>query len=240
MTTEAMSRHALIVDADPAISQILQDILRPAGIDAITLAKGDDAAGCLQNEKFDVVFVDLGPSSVHGIELTRQARRLGFNRMTPIILISGDRHRGVFAQGFSAGASFIVHKPIDRAHLIKLLRVAQGSMERERRRFRRIPLGVRVRLTFANSQVDGETVDLSLNGALVRAPRTFPVGATLQVELYLPSAARPITGVGSVQRVITGNQMGIQMDGFSLEDSGRLQDYLLPLLIGQMPEEVIR
>src|SRR5579864_205818 len=129
MARDSILRCALIVNAEPAISEILQDILRPAGIDAITLAEYSDAAGRLRNEKFDVVFVDLGPSSESGIELTRQTRSLGFNRMTPIILISGDRHRGVFSQGFNAGASFIVNKPLDKAHLIKLLRVAQGSME---------------------------------------------------------------------------------------------------------------
>ena len=233
-----MSRKALIVDAEPAICEILQEILRPAGIDAITVAKAADAAGRLQTEKFDVVFVDLGPSSVNGIELTRKTRGSGFNRMTPIILFSGDRQRGAFSQGFQAGASFVVHKPVDRARLIKLVRVAQGSMEHERRRFRRVALRARVRLTLGNSQIEGETIDLSLNGTLVRTPRAFSLGSSVQVGLFLPSSPKPVIGQGNIVRIMSGDRMGIQFNAFSLEEGGRLQDFLLPLLIGQDADEV--
>jgi len=233
-----MSRNAIIVDAEPPISQMLQDILRLSGIEVIALAKGADAAERLEKEKFDVVFIDLGPSSLAGIELTRKTRSLGFNRMTPIILISGDRGRGVFARGFDAGASFIVHKPIDKAHMTKLVRVAHTSVEQERRRFRRIPLQTKLRLTVGTSHVECLTVDLSLNGALVRGPRTFPLGSKVQMVLYLASAIKPVSGSGSVVRILSDNQMGIMFDGLTLDDSGRLQDYLLPLLISDGAAQV--
>jgi hypothetical protein len=47
--------------------------------------------------------------------------------------------------------------------------------------------------------------------------------------LYLLSGKPPVAGLGSIMRVVEGNQMGIQLDQWPVTESGRLQDYLLPL-----------
>ena len=50
------------------------------------------------------------------------------------------------------------------------------------------------------------------------------------VAMQLSPRARPIVGVGSVARVMGGNQMGIQLDQLSAGESERLQEFLLPLI----------
>jgi len=50
--------------------------------------------------------------------------------------------------------------------------------------------------------------------------------------MHLFPRARPIVAVGSVVRVLGGNQMGIQLDQLILRESERLQEFLLPMIPG--------
>src|SRR6267142_7023685 len=101
-----------------------------------------------------------------GIDLARQMRRTESNRVTPIILISDDQRPSAMSIGFEAGANFFLYKPIDRDRLLKLVRATQGAMENDRRRTRRMPRQSRVQLRFVQENFEGETIDLSLSGAL--------------------------------------------------------------------------
>jgi hypothetical protein len=78
--------------------------------------------------------------------------------------------------------------------------------------------------------LEGETMDLSMNGILVRASRTAPVGSSLRISLLLSQRMRPVAVAGSVARILNGNQMGIQLDQLSLSDSEIMQEFLLPFI----------
>jgi hypothetical protein len=58
-----------------------------------------------------------------------------------------------------------------------------------------------------------------------------PVGSHVRVSLDMPNGAKPILGIGAVMRTIGGNQMGIQFNLLRTDESGRLQEFLLPLII---------
>ena len=141
-----MSRRALIVDDDPSLAELFREAVGSSGIDVLTQTRCDAAASCLSKEKFDVVLLGLHMPALDGIDLTRQIRSAGINRMTPIIVVSDDQQSSAVALAFEAGASFFLYKPVDKARLLKLIRATQGSIENERRRFRRIPCHVKVRL----------------------------------------------------------------------------------------------
>jgi two-component system chemotaxis response regulator CheY len=224
--------RALVVEDEEAMCALIKEALAAANIEPVTLTRSAEAAGHFQEEKFDVILVDLGSSTANGNVLVKKIRTSGFNRKTPIVMISGDQRPGALSEGFKAGASFFAYKPIDRAHLMSLIRATQGTIEYEKRRFRRVPVRAKVQVKCGDTSVEGETIDISLNGALVRASHTFPVGSTVEISLYLLAGKRPVVGLGSIMRVVEGNQMGIQLEHLSAGASGRLQDYLLPLTAG--------
>lgn len=216
-----MQRRALIVDDEPTMCELIQEVLVSTGMEVVTFTRSADATGYLRDQKFDVVLLDLCMPAPDGIALAQQMRGSGFNQMTPIIMISDDQQ---------PGASFFLYKPIDKGRLLKLIRATQGTIEHERRRFRRIPFHSKVQLRFDKAELEGETIDVSLNGLLVKAPHTVPVGSTVQVSLSLSPGMKPIDGRGSVKRVIGANQMGILLDRLSMAESWRFQDFLLPLI----------
>jgi DNA-binding response OmpR family regulator len=226
-----MQRRALIVDDESEMCEFFQGVLNATGIDVVCLTKSAEAVAYLQDEKFDVILLDLRMPTPDGVALARLTRESGFNRMTPIIMISEDQHTHAVAEGFEAGASFFLYKPIDKKRLLQLVRATQGAIEHERRRFRRIAHCSRVHLAHEKGECDAETIDVSLNGMMVRSPQIVPQGASLRFTLYLDAAMKPVTGSGSVRRVVGDNQMGIQLDRMSLLETGRLQDFLMPLIL---------
>jgi DNA-binding response OmpR family regulator len=226
-----MTRRALIVDDEPALCELMKGVLNSTGLDSLTLTKSSDATGYLREEKFDVVVLDFAMPSPSGVDLAQQARGSGFNQRTPIIMISDDPRPSAVSEGFEAGASFFLYKPLDTSRLLRLIRVTQGAIEHEKRRFRRVPVRSKVRLSSELGDIDCETIDLSLNGMMVKTPRTMPTGSHVRVSLDMPNGAQPIVGNGSVMRMIGENQMGIQFNLLRTDESGRLQEFLLPLII---------
>jgi hypothetical protein len=93
-----------------------------------------------------------------------------------------------------------------------------------------------VRIDSEKGEWEGETIDVSLNGMLVKCPRSIPAGSPVHVSLYLSSEMKPVVGFGSVVRVLGGNRMGIQLNQMSMAESGRLQGFLLPLILRDRPE----
>jgi hypothetical protein len=91
----------------------------------------------------------------------------------------------------------------------------------------------KVKLRFAAEVLEGETVDVSLNGILVKADRALPMGSPVHVSLDLSPRMRPVLGVGSVVRVFNGTQMGIQLERLAIGESERLQEFLLPLILSE-------
>jgi len=226
-----MGKRALVVvDEGPAVSDLIQAVLKSVDMDSVTLTKGADAPVLLNNEKFAMTVLDLHELP-DALALTRLARVSGLNRNTPIILMSDDQSTTAVAEGFEAGVSFFLYKPVDEGRLLKLVRATSDAAGPRKRRFRRVPLQSRVHLAFAQRELEAETIDVSLNGMLVRAQGHFPAGSAVRIRLYLSPEIQPIVGSGYVMRTLAGNRMAIQLDRLTPAETGRLQEFLLPLTL---------
>jgi CheY-like chemotaxis protein len=228
-----MQRRALIVDDEAATCQLIEKVLSSVGIESLVMTKSTEAVGILQEGEFSVVFLGFRMAFPDGAELTRQVRNSGFNRMTPIVLMSDDQNPHAMSQGFEAGASFFLYKPIDKERLLRLIGTTQGSMGHERRKTRRVPLKSRVQLRIGRQEIEGETVDVSMEGILVKAAKALPIGSSVSISLHLSKEIQPVVGAGCVVRLIGPNQMGIHLGSLALAESQRLQEFLLPLISPQ-------
>jgi DNA-binding response OmpR family regulator len=229
---QQMQPRVLIVDDEPETCALIQKAVSAAGMEAIALTNSANASRALAQNKFDLVFLDFHMPSPDGVELARELRQSGVNRTTPIVLVSDDQRPSALSVGFDAGASFFLYKPIEKDRVLKLVRAAQGMSERERRRVRRVPVRQRVTLKCGAEVVEGETVDMSVGGLLVKAQRTFPPGSVLQMSLHLSAGAEPVARSGSVVRIVQGNQMGIDMKRLKPTEEDAVQEFLLPLILG--------
>lgn len=225
-----MDKRALIVDDEPATCQLIERVLGSAGMNSLSVTRSAEASDILQHGKFAMVFLDDQMPFPDGPELTRQMRDSNRNRITPIVMISDDKRPAAMARGFQAGASFFMYKPLDRDRLLMVVRATQGAIEHEHRRTRRVPVKSRVLLKFGGQVIEAESVDVSMEGVLVKAQRVVPVGSSVDIQLQLTKAMGPIVGAGSVVRVAAANHMGIHLGRLGLLESQKLQDFLLPLI----------
>jgi CheY-like chemotaxis protein len=228
-----MQQRALLVDTELETCELIEKVLTSVGIESLTLNRSSEAPEILREGKFAVAFFALRMTSPDGPELTRQMRDSSFNRMTPVVLISDDQRPTAVSQGFEAGASFFLYKPVDKERLLRLVRATQAATEHERRRTRRVAVKSRVLLSHGSQQIHGESIDISMEGVLVKAPRSFPVGSSVNVAMHLAQGMRPVTGAGCVVRLSGGNQMGIHLGRLDMAESQRLQEFLLPLIPGE-------
>ena len=225
-----MQRQVLIVDDEEAVCQMVGKVLTAAGMEPLALTSSSRALDLLDRKKFDMVFFDLHMAAPDGMELARHLRRSSWNRTTAIILISDDQRPSAVSVGFEAGANFFLYKPFDKECLLKLIRATQGTIDYGRRRTRRVALHSKVKLNTGEDLLEGETVDVSLCGLLVKAGRTLARGTPVRVSMELARRMKPVVAAGSVVRVLDGNRMGIQLAQLSVAESERLQEFLLPLI----------
>jgi CheY-like chemotaxis protein len=221
----------LVVDDDPLSGELICEILCSAGMDASFLTSSTEAAGLLKREKYHAVFLDMRMPPPDGVELTRQIRASRVNASTVIVMITGEEERTLMKRAFDAGVEFFLFKPVARNKLLKLIRVAEGPIERERRRFTRVQLRCRASLESGSDRLEGTTLDLSFGGALIQSDRVFPLGATVTVSLELGVGTSPMRSVARVIRTVGTDCMGIQFEKIGPDDSSRLQECLLPLIL---------
>ncbi len=225
---------ALIVDDNLEICQLIETILYSTGMEALIPKDTAQAAELLRNRKFDAVFLDVNMPAPDGIELTRLMRASGCNQKTTVIMMTGTDDPYVLRRGFQAGANFLLFKPVNNDRLLNLSRVAQNAAQRERRRFQRVPVSRNVQVALGGDTVEGETIDVSFDGLLVRAARTFEQGSRVSVCLFLSPGTQPITATGTVVRLV-GPLMGIHLEKFGNDGTKRLQNFLLPFVVGGAP-----
>jgi len=228
METNSPTR-VLVVDDDPATCELMKDVLSAAEIDCIALTRSESATKHLANDKFDAIFLDVNMPPPNGIELTRKIRSGGINISTPIMVITGEDDRDLLARAFSSGANFFLYKPVDRHDILRLLRATHGSIENEKRRFRRVKVRCKVSITCGADRLTGSTLDVSLGGIFVQVPRALSLGSVARVSIDLQSDP-PLSVSARVLRVAGTDCMGMQFENLGVKEAKRLQDFLLPLL----------
>ena len=144
--------------------------------------------------------------------------------------MTGDDNPAVVARGFQAGVNFFVYKPLIKDRILNLARVTHSTNQQERRRFHRVPVKLKVEMQWTGQSLAGETIDVSLNGLLVRAARTLPVNMLLKIQLFLSPGKPPISASGTVARLLSADSMGIHLHKIEKAGASQLQDFLLPLI----------
>jgi CheY-like chemotaxis protein len=232
-----MSRRVLVVDDAPEICELMRAVLCSAGMEVLTISNSQEAASQLLREKFDAVFLDVKMPAPDGIELAERARAIGFNQKTPIVMITGDTDPAVQERAFRAGANFLLYKPLDRRRLLRILRVTRNTIEKERRRFQRVNVRCKAVVETGAAYIEGSTLDMSLNGVLIQAQTALPAGTKVTLSLQLRPGVPPLRASAKVVRLIGEDCMGLEIAVISADDSLRLQEFLLPLILNASEEE---
>lgn len=118
----------LLVEDDQALAEALQRALEMHGQVVDLIGDGAQALAWLDNERFDLVVLDLGLPSMDGMELLREARARGHDM--PVLIITARDAVPDRVAGLNSGADDYLVKPFELdeflARVRALYRRAQG------------------------------------------------------------------------------------------------------------------
>ncbi|MBW4620701.1 MAG: response regulator [Cyanosarcina radialis HA8281-LM2] len=107
-----IKKRILCVDDSPDNAQLLSFILDEAKYQIQTAQSVQEAWKLSQTDEFDLYVVDLRFSNgSHGFDLIEQIRAI--DRVTPIVVCSGDVRESVEEEAMQIGVQAFLRKPID-------------------------------------------------------------------------------------------------------------------------------
>lgn len=104
-----MADRILIVDDDPAISKLLEKVIRSNEMEPTIAGSGTKALQMLSSQSFDLILMDVMLGDMEGFEVIKQLRSQGID--TPIIIVSGRNEDYDSLYGLSIGADDYITKP---------------------------------------------------------------------------------------------------------------------------------
>jgi CheY-like chemotaxis protein len=116
-------RKALIVDDDMRNIFALATVLDGQGMSIASANNGHDAIEIVRNTSdIDVILMDIMMPEMDGITTIQEIRKLEHGRSLPIIAVTAKAMKGDRAKCIQAGAWDYLSKPVDRMHLLSVLR----------------------------------------------------------------------------------------------------------------------
>ena len=112
----------LVVDDEPEMCWILENIIRKTGLDCRTALSAREAMDLTESNKFGMAFLDAKLPDIDGLELARKLRKT--NAHLPIVIVSGYFYpddptiEGVLQAGLIAA---FVGKPFDHDEIVRII-----------------------------------------------------------------------------------------------------------------------
>lgn len=122
------SRHILVVDDEPDIRSLVQDILEDEGYSVTTAENGESARKARRTRRPDLILLDIWMEDVDGITLLREWSESS-DLPCPVVMMSGHGTVETAVEATRLGAYDFIEKPIS---LAKLLLTIERAFESER------------------------------------------------------------------------------------------------------------
>lgn len=112
----------LVIDDDPAMTELLRILLEPASSYLFTANSGKEGIEIIQSQGPDVVILDLMMPDMNGKQVCEAVRKFS---NVPILILSALDSPGMVADALNAGADDYLIKPVSSSVLIAHLKKLQ-------------------------------------------------------------------------------------------------------------------
>jgi CheY-like chemotaxis protein len=218
------SLNLLLVEDDIPSLEMMSEVFASLNADVRPISDSEKAASLVNRERFDGIFLDLEMPKIHGLDLARRIRSSSWNKSTPIVVVTGRDDKEAMQQAFSFGATFFLHKPVDRQRLSKLLQTVRGGLVQNRRRYSRVPFQTEVFCTKDGHTFRGASLNLSHGGIQIET-HDLKQGDTLQLSFQLPAPGPRIDVMGTVVWADDRRQ-GIQFIKMNPQHEQAIRDFI--------------
>lgn len=117
----------IVVDDEPFILMMIEDKLKKAGIEVITLRESRNALQVIRKEKPDLIILDWMMPELSGIELCRMVKTDAELKEIPVYLLTAKGQDADKQLGLQCGASLYITKPFSPKALLEIVNDAIGG-----------------------------------------------------------------------------------------------------------------
>jgi CheY-like chemotaxis protein len=121
-----MPGHILTVDDDDRIRRIVQINLQRAGYRVTAARDGVEALEQIEQERPDLVLLDINMPRMDGIEMLRRLRADPETAALPVVLLTAKTQDEDILEGKRSGADYYLPKPFSPVALLAVLREVLG------------------------------------------------------------------------------------------------------------------
>ncbi len=170
-----MPKKVLIVDDDEAVRELLIDVVKDLGFEAVGAEDGEDGLSWIETETFSVVFSDLKMPNVDGMEFLRRLREK--EPGLPVVMITAFGTVETAVEAMTLGASDFILKPFPVQQIKVILdRIFRArEMEKENVRLRKL-----LKMGSPDPSLVGE--DLRMKEVYQLIEKVAPTDATVLIE----------------------------------------------------------
>ncbi|MBN1764708.1 MAG: response regulator [Sedimentisphaerales bacterium] len=111
--------HVLVVEDNPLNQRIFISYLRMLGLEVALAEDGLKAIDAVNEQTFDLIFMDIQMPYLNGYEATRQIRQMGVR--TPIVAVTAFAMDGDAEKCYQAGCDDYLPKPIVRQKILEVI-----------------------------------------------------------------------------------------------------------------------
>lgn len=190
----------LVVDDDKNINELLRLYLEKEGYNVIAAYDGDDAVRRFEENKPDLVLLDIMLPGIDGWQVCREIRK---NSDKPVIMITAKGETFDKVLGLELGADDYIVKPFDTKEVVARIKAV---LRRYTNKSENRPEEVR----YDNLVVNRTNYELKIKGEIVDAPPK-------ELELLYHLASNP-------NRVFTRDQLLDEVWGFEYYGDSRTVD----------------
>lgn len=122
-----MPGHILTVDDDDRIRRIVQINLQRAGYRVTSARDGVEALEQIEQERPDLVLLDINMPRMDGIEMLRRLRADPETAALPVVLLTAKTQDEDILEGKRSGADYYLPKPFSPVDLLAVLREVLGG-----------------------------------------------------------------------------------------------------------------
>lgn len=129
-----MSKRILIVDDEPDVLKLAAFRLKRWGYEILTASDGQIGLEVIQNEKPDLVLLDLRLPNMDGVDVCKKVKNDEALKHIPIILFTATADIAVAETAKEVGADGYIVKPFEPEQLLEKIKSIAGEPQTENTR----------------------------------------------------------------------------------------------------------
>jgi CheY-like chemotaxis protein len=219
-----MTLESLLLSRDAEVVRVLRPTLERLSIAVEVCQEANKASEILIAEKFDAVIVDCDDLQ-GGLEVLQCLRATPSNQNSVAFAVLNGK-KTTTQEAFGMGVNFVLQKPISSLNASRCFHAALSFMERERRRYFRLPVKMPVRVVLPEKELKATSTNISESGIALMLHHALPKNAATHLQFTLPNTTLTLEVEAEVAWADLKGHVGLRFLKVPQSSQQLLEDWL--------------